>query len=89
VKEAWKAFDHLLGFMKTQAAERREELGGQTGASRRTDAFTMLVKANEDESAKYRLGDDELVCPFVVLLFPPSHVLIDWQHFCDAFRGTW
>ena len=51
-----------MHFMKQQVAERRTELRGQTESSKRRDIFTMLVKANENESGKYRLDDEELVC---------------------------
>ena len=51
-----------MHFMKDQVAERRTEFRGQTESSKRRDVFTMLVKANEDESGKYRLDDEELVC---------------------------
>ncbi len=49
----------LMSFMRAQIAERRSLIQG--GTVLRRDAFTMLVKANEDEEAKFRLDDDELV----------------------------
>jgi len=55
-----EAHDKLMVFMESQVAERKLELSAGTGA--RTDAFTMLVKANEDEGGKYKLDDNELVC---------------------------
>ena len=61
VKEARQAFRKLMHFMKHQVTERRTELRGQTESLNRRDAFTMLVKANENESGKYRLDDEELV----------------------------
>ena len=62
IKEARGAFRKLIHFMKHEVGERRTELGGQTESSKRRDAFTMLVKANESESGKYQLNDEELVC---------------------------
>ena len=65
IKEARGAFKKLMHFMKHQVAERRTELRGQTESLTRRDAFTMLVKANENESGKYRLNDEELVCHLI------------------------
>ena len=44
--------------MNEQVAERKADVsaGGPS-----VDAFTTLVKATQDESAKYRLDDQELV----------------------------
>ncbi|TFK72488.1 cytochrome P450 [Pluteus cervinus] len=53
------AKNQLMNFMHAQIAGRRNMIQG--GAQLRKDAFTILVKANEDEEAKLRLGDDELV----------------------------
>jgi hypothetical protein len=50
--------------MQTQVAERKSEIRAQLsdGTSRQqNDAFSMLVKANEQETGKLRLDDQELV----------------------------
>jgi hypothetical protein len=50
--------------MRTQVAERKSEIRAQLsdGTSRQqNDAFSMLVKANEEEMGKLRLDDQELV----------------------------
>ena len=50
--------------MQTQVAERKSEIRAQLsdGTSRQqNDAFSMLVKANEEEMGKLRLDDQELV----------------------------
>jgi cytochrome P450 len=65
IKEARGAFKKMMHFMKHQVSERRAELRGHTESLTRRDAFTMLVKANENESGKYRLDDEELVCHLV------------------------
>jgi cytochrome P450 len=73
MRETRQAFDKMLQFMKNQVSERRTEIRGYTGSLRRSDAFTALVKANEDESAKYKLDDEELVRSLIKLswaLFP-------------------
>jgi hypothetical protein len=44
--------------MQKQVAERKAEVAA---GNTRADAFTMLVKANQDESSKYQLDDQELV----------------------------
>ncbi|KAF7360365.1 hypothetical protein MVEN_00766200 [Mycena venus] len=61
------ARDRLAAFMRDQVAERKAEVAA--GNSTRADAFTMLVKANQDESSKYQLDDGELIGNIFVLLF--------------------
>jgi cytochrome P450 len=54
----------LRGFMQTQVAERKAELSGRGVDGPRDlgeDAFSLLVKANEDEGGKFKLDDEELV----------------------------
>lgn len=65
MKEIREAHHKLLGFMKQQVEERRVEVRASLseGSDGRHDAFTMLVKANEDEG-KLKLSDEELVGHF-------------------------
>jgi hypothetical protein len=42
--------------------ERRTLMQNSKGADLGRDAFTMLVQANEDETAKHKLDKQELVC---------------------------
>jgi hypothetical protein len=59
------AHDQLTEFMRTQVAERKSEIRAQFSddiSRRRNDAFSMLVKANEQEAGKLRMDDQELVC---------------------------
>jgi hypothetical protein len=51
--------------MREQVAERKAQVAA--GGDLSADAFTMLVKANQDESSKYQLDDQELVCLIVVI----------------------
>ncbi|KAJ7359262.1 cytochrome P450 [Mycena albidolilacea] len=60
------ARDRLAAFMQKQVAERKAEVAA---GNTRADAFTMLVKANQDESSKYQLDDQELIGNVFVLLF--------------------
>ncbi|TFK68804.1 cytochrome P450 [Pluteus cervinus] len=62
IPEFWRyqvAFNKLKDFMHAQITERRHSIQG--GSPLRNDVFTMLVKANEDEEAKFRLDDEELI----------------------------
>ena len=64
--EIVEADEHLMEFMKAQVRERRAVIGSTAPGERnadttQTDAFTMLVKANEDEGGKFKLNDEELV----------------------------
>ena len=64
--EIVEADEHLMEFMKTQVKERKAVIGSIPPSERKagtiqTDAFTMLVAANEDEGGKFKLDDEELV----------------------------
>jgi hypothetical protein len=54
--------------MQSQVEERRALVQNSKGADLGRDAFTMLVEANEDEAAKYKLNNQELVCMRVTLV---------------------
>ena len=47
--------------MEMQVDERRALVQNSKGADLGRDAFTILVQANEDEAAKYKLDKQELV----------------------------
>jgi hypothetical protein len=64
--EITEADEHLMEFMKVQVRERKAVIGSTAPSERKagttqTDAFTMLVEANEDEAGKLKLDDEELV----------------------------
>ena len=67
MSEIAEADEHLMEFMKTQVRERKAVIGStapsehKAGKQLQADVFTMLVKANEDEGAKLKLDDEELV----------------------------
>ncbi|KAK7044671.1 cytochrome P450 [Favolaschia claudopus] len=68
LREARIARERLHAFMKEQVADRKAAVAAETKDTR-TDIFTLMVKANEDESAKYQLEDQELIGNIFVLLF--------------------
>lgn len=49
-----------MAFMHSQVNVRKTEIKGQNDSDR-NDVFTMLVKANELETGKLKLDDQELV----------------------------
>ena len=66
MSELLEADEHLMEFMKTQVNGRKAVIGSTTPSEGKAgtiqaDAFTMLVKANEDEGGKLKLDDEELV----------------------------
>ncbi|KAJ7269928.1 cytochrome P450, partial [Mycena rebaudengoi] len=63
-KKARISRDRLSRYMREQVAERKTQVAA--GGDLSADAFTMLVKANQDESSKYQLDDQELVCLIVI-----------------------
>ncbi|KAJ7359256.1 cytochrome P450 [Mycena albidolilacea] len=66
LREARVARERLRTFMQEQVVERKALVAA---GDKRADAFTIMVKANEDESTKYRLDDQELIGNIFVLLF--------------------
>ena len=55
----------MMNFMKNQVAERKVlvQKSRTEDSGLEKDVFTMLVQANEDEGAKYKLDNQELVSP--------------------------
>ncbi|KAK7044658.1 cytochrome P450 [Favolaschia claudopus] len=68
LRTARMARDRLISFMREQIAERKAQVAMGNAGGMRSDAFTMLVKANQDESSKYQLDDEELIGNIFVLL---------------------
>ncbi|KAJ7185585.1 cytochrome P450 [Mycena filopes] len=66
LRHARLARERLGGFMQDQVVERKATVAaGDLSA----DAFTMLVKANQDESSKYQLDDAELIGNVFLFMF--------------------
>ncbi|KAF8903942.1 cytochrome P450 [Gymnopilus junonius] len=69
IQESNEAHEQLMHFMKTQVSERKAEIRSQAeSVDNRHDAFTMLVKANEEEG-KFKLDDQELIGNVFIMLF--------------------
>ncbi|KAG6829040.1 hypothetical protein H0H87_012773, partial [Tephrocybe sp. NHM501043] len=89
-KETRQAHDQLMKFMRGQVSERKADISNQDSAKGdKNDAFTLLVKANEDEESKLKLDDQELVYEDYnslnkvlavfyesLRMFPAGHILI-------------
>jgi hypothetical protein len=78
------ARDRLAAFMQKQVAERKAEVAA---GNTRADAFTMLVKANQDESSKYQLDDQELVRSPCTSLNMNVNKLVDRERICAIVCG--
>lgn len=52
-----------MAFMHEQVAERKADIRarGSDGAVEDSNAFSMLVRASEEEEGKFKLDDSELV----------------------------
>ena len=96
MSEIAEADEHLMEFMKTQVRERKADIGStapsehKAGKQLQADVFTMLVKANEDEGAKLKLDDEELVRsvnPFYQKLYSACNA--DWQYLYYAVCWSW
>ncbi|KJA21395.1 hypothetical protein HYPSUDRAFT_42034 [Hypholoma sublateritium FD-334 SS-4] len=66
-KEVAEATTELLAFMQTQVAERKADIRARGSAG--NDAFSMLVKASENEEVKYRMDDSEIIGNVFIMLF--------------------
>ncbi|KAJ6595776.1 cytochrome P450 [Mycena vulgaris] len=67
LEETRLARERLAKFMQDQITERKAEVAA--GGDIRPDAFTMLVKANQDESGKYQLDDQEIIGNVFLFMF--------------------
>ncbi|KAF8815129.1 cytochrome P450 [Phlegmacium glaucopus] len=66
------ADESVMEFMKTQVKERKAEIGSMAlgkPSTTETDAFTMLIEANEDNAGKFKLDDEELIGNVFIMLF--------------------
>ncbi|KAF7360369.1 hypothetical protein MVEN_00766600 [Mycena venus] len=66
LREAHIARGRLSAFMQKQVIERK---GSVAAGDTRTDAFTIMVQANQDEASKYQLDDQELIGNTFIFLF--------------------
>ncbi|KAG6808633.1 hypothetical protein H0H92_003437 [Tricholoma furcatifolium] len=65
-----EAHHALTGFLKQEIAARVEEVrSGSEGADERADIFTLLVRANEEDSGKVMLSDEEVIGNVFAMLF--------------------
>ncbi|KAL4256226.1 cytochrome P450 family protein [Pleurotus pulmonarius] len=66
-----KARDEVMRFLEYQVAERRAALSGfpDDSEERSKDMFSLLVGANEAESEKVRMSDEEVVGNIFAMLF--------------------
>lgn len=75
--------------MQEQVAERKADIRarGEAGGS---DAFSMLVKASEDEGGKYKLDDTELAStPKFQFMLIYKLQTVDRKCIYHAVRGAW
>ncbi|THU93650.1 cytochrome P450 [Dendrothele bispora CBS 962.96] len=79
-RHARQAYSELEGFMREQVAQRRAAYNSSQDSSssnndnngtatQGSDAFSLLVSANEDSESKYKLDDEELIGNVFVMLF--------------------
>ncbi|KAG6830546.1 hypothetical protein H0H87_007745 [Tephrocybe sp. NHM501043] len=78
------ATDEFTGFMSREISIREEEVrNGSELADQRVDAFTMLVRANEQETDKLKLTDQEVIGNVFIMLFA-GHGEIH-----QVFKSSW
>ncbi|KAF8830646.1 hypothetical protein HHX47_DHR2000850 [Lentinula edodes] len=65
IQQSNAAYEAMALFMKEQVGVRKQEIQENI----RRDAFSLLVKANEQEESKYQLSDDELIGNVYIMLF--------------------
>jgi len=57
-----------LEFMQEQVVERKADVNAH-GSAHASDAFSMLVEASENEEAKFKMDDSELIGNVFIMLF--------------------
>lgn len=64
--------------MHSQVTERKAEIasGSSSITEERNDAFTLLIRANEDEGGKFQLDDQELIGNVFIMLFAGHGVFL-------------
>ena len=72
MEEFIEARTKLKGFMKGQVDERKADIRAR-GSAGAKDAFSMLVKASEDEEGKYKLDVTELISTFGIRSVPTGY----------------
>lgn len=60
----------MASFMNDQVAQRRADVRSRDSKELGKDVFTLLIQANEQESARFKMSDQELVRVNVVCLGP-------------------
>ncbi|KIK52840.1 hypothetical protein GYMLUDRAFT_49679 [Collybiopsis luxurians FD-317 M1] len=65
IRKSNAAYESMALFMKNQVDSRKVEIQDES----RKDAFSLLVKANEQEESKNKLSDDELIGNIFIMLF--------------------
>ncbi|KAF9531001.1 cytochrome P450 [Crepidotus variabilis] len=68
-QEALEAHDRLEQFMKDMVVQKKADAAQKGFENEKDDMFTMLVKANEDETSKFKLDDQELIGNIFIMLF--------------------
>lgn len=71
IRNLVSAREVLRDYMQKQVRERKAALT-DTDGQERSDVFSLLVRANE-EDGKFTLDADELVCIPLALLAPPLY----------------
>ncbi|KAJ7719189.1 cytochrome P450 [Mycena maculata] len=69
VRKTRIARERMAKFMQQQVSERKADVAAAVEGNTRADAFTMLVKANQDESGKYQLDDQEVAGNVFLFMF--------------------
>ncbi|KAF5343692.1 hypothetical protein D9757_014535 [Collybiopsis confluens] len=65
IQKSNAAYASMASFMKEQVESRKVEIQNESNK----DAFSLLVKANEQEESKNKLSDDELIGNIFIILF--------------------
>ncbi|KAF8984412.1 cytochrome P450 [Cyathus striatus] len=72
IKDTVRVAEDFTAFMKASVQEKHDQsmnYGAENAAEYRNDIFTLLVKANSEESEKNKLTDEELIGNIFLMLF--------------------
>ncbi|KAF8977063.1 cytochrome P450 [Cyathus striatus] len=84
-------FQKLTAFMKASVQEKHDQsmnYGAENAAEYRNDIFTLLVKANSEESEKNKLTDEELIGNIFLMLFAGHETTATVLAACFAYLAV-
>ncbi|KAF8997116.1 cytochrome P450 [Cyathus striatus] len=91
IKDTVRVAEDFTAFMKASVQEKHDQsmnYGAENAAEYRNDIFTLLVKANSEESEKNKLTDEELIGNIFLMLFAGHETTATVLAACFAYLAV-